>query len=190
MRSTARLRDGAPDREGSPPGGRRGPGGVFEIVASPAVGFSDRTPEFGSIEALLERASEVKRKSYREGLQEHRDQALLSKELVTIHTDLPIEFEPDSLQVEEPDLEVLRELYREMGFRRLLDEEPDLDPERIGCYGGSYGGFATAWCSTKLTEHFAASVRLAAEPPEAAMPRAMLRRSSLTERATEESTRG
>ncbi len=78
--------------------------------------------QFGSLEEILQRASEVKRKSYREGLENHRDQAVLSKELVTIHTDLPIEFEPDSLLVEEPDLEVLRELYREMGFRRLLDE--------------------------------------------------------------------
>jgi len=78
--------------------------------------------EFGSVEELLGRASEVSRKSYREGLERHRDLALLSKELVTIHTDLPIEFEPDKLRHEEADLEGLRELYREMGFRRLLEE--------------------------------------------------------------------
>ena len=53
--------------------------------------------EFGSFDELLDRADEVKRKSYREGLQEHRDQAVLSHELVTIHTDLPIEFEPEAL---------------------------------------------------------------------------------------------
>ena len=78
--------------------------------------------EYGSVEALLERAAEVSRKSYREGLLSHREQALLSKELVTIHTDLPIDLEPEKLQVEEPDLESLRTLYREMGFRRLLEE--------------------------------------------------------------------
>lgn len=32
------------------------------------------------------------------------------------------------------------------------------DSERVGVTGGSYGGYATAWCSTKLTEHFAAGV--------------------------------
>jgi len=78
--------------------------------------------QFGSVEELLGRASEVSRKSYREGLERHRDLALLSKELVTIHTDLPIDFEPDELRHEEADLEGLRELYREMGFRRLLEE--------------------------------------------------------------------
>jgi DNA polymerase-1 len=89
--------------------------------------------QFGSVEALLDRASEVSRKSYREGLQQHREQALLSKELVTIHTDLPIELEPEKLQIEAPDLESLRELYREMGFRRLLEEvEAVTGSEEVG----------------------------------------------------------
>jgi DNA polymerase-1 len=89
--------------------------------------------QFGSVEALLERASEVSRKSYREGLQQHREQALLSKELVTIHTDLPIELETEKLQIEEPDLESLRTLYREMGFRRLLEEvEAITGSEEVG----------------------------------------------------------
>ncbi|MDX2199699.1 MAG: S9 family peptidase [Phycisphaerae bacterium] len=33
-----------------------------------------------------------------------------------------------------------------------------IDRAKVGVTGGSYGGFATAWCSTKLTEHFAAGV--------------------------------
>jgi dipeptidyl aminopeptidase/acylaminoacyl peptidase len=33
-----------------------------------------------------------------------------------------------------------------------------VDRARVGVTGGSYGGYATAWCSTKLTEHFAAGV--------------------------------
>ncbi len=32
------------------------------------------------------------------------------------------------------------------------------DEKRIGVTGGSYGGYATAWCSTALSEHFAAGV--------------------------------
>ena len=78
--------------------------------------------EFGSFDELLDRADEVKRKSYREGLQEHRDQAVLSHELVTIHTDLPIEFEPEALQHDPPDRDALEELYREMEFFSLLEE--------------------------------------------------------------------
>jgi dipeptidyl aminopeptidase/acylaminoacyl peptidase len=33
-----------------------------------------------------------------------------------------------------------------------------VDRARVGVTGGSYGGFASAWCATKLTDHFAASV--------------------------------
>ncbi|HKI87040.1 MAG TPA: DNA polymerase I, partial [Thermoanaerobaculia bacterium] len=78
--------------------------------------------EFGSVEALLERSSEVGRKSYREGLEKHRDQALLSQELVTIHTDLPIELDPEALHHDPPDREALRDLARELEFFSLLKE--------------------------------------------------------------------
>ena len=78
--------------------------------------------DYGTVENLLERAEEIQRKSYREGLQQNRDLALLSKELVTIHTDLPLEFDPGDLQHEEPDTEALKELFREMEFFSLVDE--------------------------------------------------------------------
>ncbi|MCM2268743.1 MAG: DNA polymerase I [Thermoanaerobaculia bacterium] len=78
--------------------------------------------EHGSVEALLERAGQLTRKAYREGLEQHREQALLSKELVTIHTDLPIEPHLESLVAEPPDVEALRALYAELEFRTLLEE--------------------------------------------------------------------
>ena len=78
--------------------------------------------EFGDLDSLLARAGEVKRKSYREGLLEHRDKAELSKELVTIHTDLPIDFEPERLELESPDTAALKEIYRELEFFTLLKE--------------------------------------------------------------------
>ncbi|MBP1642016.1 MAG: polymerase, partial [Acidobacteria bacterium] len=70
--------------------------------------------EYGSVEALLERAGELSRKAYREGLLAHREQALLSKELVTIHCDLPIELRESELIAEPPDVEALRSLYSEL----------------------------------------------------------------------------
>ncbi|HUF78049.1 MAG TPA: DNA polymerase I, partial [Thermoanaerobaculia bacterium] len=78
--------------------------------------------EYGSVEELLERSSELQRKSYREGLEEHRDQALLSKELVTIHCDLPIEFDPESLRHDPPDAAALRALFSELEFFSLVEE--------------------------------------------------------------------
>jgi DNA polymerase-1 len=78
--------------------------------------------EYGTVEKVLERADEIQRKSYREGLQQNRDLALLSKELVTIHTDLSIDFKPEKLRHEAPDTEALKELFRELEFFSLVDE--------------------------------------------------------------------
>jgi DNA polymerase-1 len=91
--------------------------------------------EHGSLESLLEHAGEVSRKSYREGLEQHAEQARMSKELVTIHRDLPVAFEPDRLQLEEPDAEALRKLFTELEFFSLAEE---LGP------AGAAGGFGPA----------------------------------------------
>ncbi|MYB19518.1 MAG: DNA polymerase I [Holophagales bacterium] len=90
--------------------------------------------EHGNLQALLEAASELKRKAYREGLREHADQALLSRELVTIHTDLDVPFEPEALKMESPDYEALADLCREFEFWSLLKElesesgGPEIEP--------------------------------------------------------------
>jgi DNA polymerase-1 len=84
--------------------------------------------DFGSLEALLERAAEIPRKAYREGLLSHRQQALLSKELVTIHRDLDIPFEPEALRLDPPDLEALRQLFGELEFFSLLEELRQSEP--------------------------------------------------------------
>ena len=90
--------------------------------------------EHGNLQALLEAAAELKRKAYREGLQEHADQALLSRELVTIHTDLDVPFEPEALKMEAPDYEALADLCREFEFWSLLKElesesgGPEIEP--------------------------------------------------------------
>jgi DNA polymerase-1 len=78
--------------------------------------------EFGSLEELLARAGEVARKSYREGLQQHAEQARLSKELSTIHTSLPIPFDPAALRRDPPDTAALRRLYGELEFFSLAEE--------------------------------------------------------------------
>jgi DNA polymerase-1 len=78
--------------------------------------------EFGSLEELLARAGEVARKSYREGLQQHAEQARLSKELSTIHTSLPISFDPSALRRDPPDTAALRRLFGELEFFSLVEE--------------------------------------------------------------------
>ena len=78
--------------------------------------------EYGDLETLLARAEEVSRKTYREGLIEHAEQARLSRELVTIHCDLPIDFEPEALRLEPPDTDALRRLFTELEFFSLVEE--------------------------------------------------------------------
>ncbi len=78
--------------------------------------------EHGSLEALLANAGSVARKSYREALEQNVDQARLSKELVTIHCDLPLAFEPERLRLDPPDPQALRELFTELEFFSLADE--------------------------------------------------------------------
>jgi DNA polymerase-1 len=85
-------------------------------------GAVDLIRQYGSVEALLENSAEVQRKSYRTGLEEHREDALMSKDLVTIHTDLPVAFEVADFEHEEPDAEKLRELFRKLEFFSLLEE--------------------------------------------------------------------
>ncbi|HEY8021831.1 MAG TPA: 5'-3' exonuclease H3TH domain-containing protein, partial [Thermoanaerobaculia bacterium] len=86
------------------------------------VGARTLITEYGSLENLLEHASEVKAKKHREGLLANRDQAILSKELSTIHCDLDIALDPDALRRDPPDPKALRELYTQLEFFSLADE--------------------------------------------------------------------
>ncbi|HEY0552811.1 MAG TPA: DNA polymerase I [Thermoanaerobaculia bacterium] len=78
--------------------------------------------EYGSLEDLLARAGEVTRKAYREGLQQHAEQARLSKELSTIHTNLDVPFDPEALHRDPPDVEALRQVLTELEFFSLVEE--------------------------------------------------------------------
>jgi DNA polymerase I len=96
---------------------------VDNIPGAPGIGDKgarDLIARFGSVENAIEHAAEVERKTYRESLQNHRDQILLSKKLATIHTDVPVEVELESLLMREMDVDALRELYRTLEFSSLL----------------------------------------------------------------------
>ena len=74
--------------------------------------------EYGSVENLLEHATEIKAKRVREGLQNYRDNAILSKVLVTIMTDVDLgDLAWDDLVRTAPKVDRLHELFDEMEFR-------------------------------------------------------------------------
>lgn len=77
--------------------------------------------EYGSVENLLQHADEVTGKRAREGLQNHAEDALLSKKLVTIRTDVEVPETWDDFVVRRPDMARVRELFSELEFERLQD---------------------------------------------------------------------
>ncbi len=85
-------------------------------------GARDLVREFGSLEGALENADKVKRAAYREGLKSHRDLALLSKQLVTLRTDVPVTLDPQALVVREPDRAAAHALFKELEFQGLARE--------------------------------------------------------------------
>ncbi len=95
------------------------------IPGAPGIGDKgarEIIARFGSVEEALLRAAEVERKMYRESLQNNRDQILLSKKLATIHTGVPIEWDPQALGAQPPNPQALAQIYREMEFFSLLKE--------------------------------------------------------------------
>ena len=98
---------------------------IDNIPGAPGIGDKgarDLIVKFGSVENALDRAAEVERKMYRESLQNHRDQILLSKKLATIDTQTPVEWCLESLTAQEPDLPVLKAIYRELEFFSALKD--------------------------------------------------------------------
>jgi DNA polymerase-1 len=77
--------------------------------------------EFGSVEELYADLSRVRKPKLRENLEAHRTQALLSKQLVTIPTDLDIECDLAALALQPPDEQAVVHLFRELEFTRHLD---------------------------------------------------------------------
>ncbi len=77
--------------------------------------------EFGSLDALLEGAGEVKGKTG-ERIREFAEQARLSRKLATIDRNTPIEYRYEDLAVSAPDTKRLADLFREYGFTTLMKD--------------------------------------------------------------------
>ena len=78
--------------------------------------------EWGSLEKLLAHAAEVKNKRQREGLEQHADQARLSKELITLVTDLDLEVDWEALHYRGANRQAAFSLFEELGFTTLLKD--------------------------------------------------------------------
>src|SRR5688572_4936750 len=113
-----------------------GPGQVVDVLALvgdtsdnvsgvPGVGKKgafDLISTHGSLDALLDKAAELPQRKYREALVAHREDALRSRELVTIRCDVPLETDLESLQYRGASRERCYELFSRLAFRTLVNE--------------------------------------------------------------------
>jgi DNA polymerase-1 len=76
--------------------------------------------KYGNLEKLLKSANEIKQNKRRETLIENKDKALISKKLVTLKLDAPVDRELKEFQLKEIDKDKLYSFLREMEFNRLL----------------------------------------------------------------------
>ena len=114
------------------------------IPGAPGIGVKTAAlliNNFGSLDALLEQVEEVTQPKRRETLIDFRDQILLSRELVRLKRDVPLDFSLDDLEVRESDPDALLDFLCRMEFRtlskrvaKILDRDPPIiaDVPRVG----------------------------------------------------------
>ena len=98
---------------------------IDNVKGVPGIGEKGATElisTYGSLEALLQHAAEIKQKRYREGLIAYADQARQSRELVTLRTDLDVPFELERFEFRGADRERCYALFSKMEFRTLVPE--------------------------------------------------------------------
>jgi len=133
-------------------------------------GAAQLMAEYGSLDAILEHAGEVKQKRTRDALLAGREMALLSRELSRLRADLPVEFSREVMRVREPDRVRLVELFEELGFKRQLEElgaeraRPQL-PEEIEVQVVAVGDAAEI--AARLEETQVLALRCVLEPDDA-----------------------
>jgi len=85
-------------------------------------GAADLIKEYGTLENVLANYQKVKKQSYQDALRDFRNEALLSRDLATIRTDVPLDATLEALSRRDRNLPALTALCQELGFSSLLRE--------------------------------------------------------------------
>ena len=95
------------------------------IPGVPGIGIktaAELINKYKDLDTLLNKASEIKQNKRRETLLENREKALLSRELVTLKSNVPVKDELSSFILKDVNKEILFNFLREMEFNRLLSQ--------------------------------------------------------------------
>lgn len=99
--------------------------GIGEKTASTLI------QEYGSFDNLFKNIDKIEKPKLKETLQKNRPLADISRELVTIHCEVPLKEKAEDLVAGKPDMAVLRELFKELEFRQM--------PSRVEEYASKFG---------------------------------------------------
>ena len=97
---------------------------VDNIPGVPGIGVKTAVvllEQFGDLETLLQRCDEIPQKGRREKMMANIDNARISLELVTLKTDVELEFPLEDTAVTDPDISVLFDFLEEMQFNTLTN---------------------------------------------------------------------
>jgi DNA polymerase I len=100
------------------------------VPGVPGIGDKTAIPliqTYGSMQSLYDHLEEIPQKGVREKLKTHRDLAFLSRELVTIHTDVPLDPDFHRLRANPRDAATLTRLFSELEFRSLASKLRDAE---------------------------------------------------------------
>ncbi len=103
--------------------------------------------EYGGLDDILAHAADVPGKRAREALLAHADKARLSRQLVTLHRDVPVDLDLAQLSAREPDWPAVLGLLRELEFTslaRTLGEKVPVAAEDAGAGAGADADAAAA----------------------------------------------
>jgi len=101
---------------------------VDNVPGAPGIGVKTAAlliNEYGDLDSLLERAGEIKQPKRRETLLNNADQIRLSRQLVQLDCNTPLDFTIDDLEIREPDPDHLLGFLSEMEFRTLTKRVAD-----------------------------------------------------------------
>ncbi len=101
---------------------------VDNVPGAPGIGIKTAAlliNEYGDLESLLDRASEIKQPKRRQSLIDNRAQIEMSKTLVQLDCDMVLDFTIADLEVRDPEPEVLLKFLAEMEFRTLTKRMAD-----------------------------------------------------------------
>ncbi len=94
-----------------------------DIPGVAGIGPKSATPliqEFGSIEGIYKNIDKIEKKGIKNKLIDGKENAFLSKELATIHCEVPLKFDFKEAVFEKPDFDKLQQIFIELEFKTLF----------------------------------------------------------------------